>query len=176
MSKKLGMVLWVCICLVGCGANPPTDRELIEHFRTHRADYERVLGVLSGQPTITRVEFSNDSGSVRLTTTPDVIEVARRNALLSFHRRTSVDVISASPATGPVSSVTFANYRSGIVGSGTVKGIAFRADPNFAANASGAILSKDCLDKYTPLGGPRRDFDEIAYCKIDDRWYLYISR
>jgi len=175
MSRILGLV-WACAFLVGCGAGPPTDRQLVEHFRTHRGDYEKVLPVLSQEPVITRVEFADDSGSVRVDTMPGGIDTERRQSLVSFYRRTSVSVINAGPSEGPISSVAFFNYRSGIIGSGSVKGIRFEVDPKFITKESGAILSRDCLDKYTPPGGPFKKTDGIVYCKIEEHWYLFLSR
>ena len=177
MTRQL---IWFCVCalLVGCGENPTSDDQLIRHFRTHRAVYENALAQLSQEPVITRVEFVEaPEGGIRVETMPDGIVPARLQGLESLHRKTSVSAISAGPSEGPISSVHFFNYRVGIMGSGVAKGIAFEADPNFLAKNHRTFLSKDCLDRYTP-SWPREleKVDGVAYCMIEEHWYLFISQ
>ena len=150
---------------------PPTDTEMASLLESHREAFESVTLIVAEKPFIERVEFDRDLfGNVRVRTTP-VISDDRLDILRRFSDATGVEVITSGPTDRGATVVEFACFRSGILGDGVLKGIAFVPDPLFIQESSGALVSDDGLDSIdTRVYG-----SAITYYSIGQDWYLFLA-
>lgn len=137
-------------------------------LEAHRQEFESITVIVAQTPFIERVDFNRDLfGNVRVRTDP-VITGERPDSLRRFSEATGVEVISATQTDRGATIVEFAVFRTGIMGDGVLKGIAFISDPSFIQESSGALVSDEGLDSISTE-------DAVTYHSIGDDWYLYLA-
>ena len=151
-----------CILLAGvavlsnCSGKHPTDEALIENFKAHRKEFDKLLQMFQEDKALGRVapDFTRPKNAQTIGVTGQRLDAYR-------DLFDNLEIKSGIEGYDDKTTVWFHSSSSGLSVSGSSKGYAFLRNP--------PASTTDNLDNYRSPDG--KSF--IAFRHIEDNWYLY---
>lgn len=152
------ITIFILILLTGCSSKHPSDRELIDNWKTHQAEFEQLHQMFLADKGLDRVghDFTWPSDPAQIGVTP---------ARLSEYRQLfqNLNLTAGIAGGGAKEIVMFIASTKGLSVTGSSKGYAY-------AIAKPPLVVED-LETYWSKDG--RSF--AAFKHIEGNWYLYFD-